>query len=134
MTTERETRATGEGDARDRKQAQSGSAAHKRNNTSHLFATVRPAGSEHHLQASVAEFLGYALPPHEALFLSIPNGGKRDKGTAGKLKAEGLHQGAQESHLGVPAGLDRGGDRGDQGVGRTGFGHGKDFRFAGAAS
>jgi hypothetical protein len=28
--------------------------------------------------------------------LSIPNGGKRDKGTAGKLKAEGLQPGAPD--------------------------------------
>jgi hypothetical protein len=52
--------------------------------------------SEHQLQASVAEFLGFALPPLEAVFCSIPNGGKRDKGTAGKLKAEGLQPGAPD--------------------------------------
>jgi hypothetical protein len=96
MTPKRETRAAGHGDARDRKQAQSGQAAQKTNNTSPRIAKVRPAGSEHHLQASVAEFLGYALPPHEALFLSIPNGGKRAKATAGKLKAEGLQPGAPD--------------------------------------
>lgn len=52
--------------------------------------------SEHRLQASVADFLALALPPHEAVFCSIPNGGKRDKGTAGKLKAEGLQPGAPD--------------------------------------
>jgi hypothetical protein len=57
---------------------------------------VQPGGSEHQLQASVAEFLGFALPPHEAVFCSIPNGGKRAKATAGKLKAEGLQPGAPD--------------------------------------
>jgi hypothetical protein len=52
--------------------------------------------SEHQLQASVADFLAFALPPHEAVFCAIPNGGKRDKGTAGKLKAEGLQPGAPD--------------------------------------
>jgi hypothetical protein len=96
MTSERETRAAGHGDARDRKQAQSWSAAQKRNNTSQVIAKAQPCGSEHDLQAAVAEFLGFALPPHEALFCAIPNGGKRDKGTAGKLKAEGLQAGAPD--------------------------------------
>jgi hypothetical protein len=95
MKPKRETRATGEGDARDRKHAQSGSAAHKRNNTSPRIAKAPPAGSEHHLQAAVAEYLTLTLP-HEAVFCSIPNGGKRDKATAGKLKAEGLQPGAPD--------------------------------------
>ena len=96
MTPKRETRATGEGDARDRKQAQSWSAAQPNNSTAAAGAKVQPGGSEHQLQASVAEFLGFALPPHEAVFCSIPNGGKRDKATAGKLKAEGLQPGAPD--------------------------------------
>lgn len=52
--------------------------------------------SEHCLQASVTDFLTLALPPHDAVFCSIPNGGKRDKATAGKLKAEGLQPGAPD--------------------------------------
>jgi len=95
MTTERETPAPEQRDGRN-KQAQSGQAAHKRNNTSPRIAKAPPAGSEHDLQAAVAEYLTLALPPHEALFCAIPNGGKRDKGTAGKLKAEGLQPGAPD--------------------------------------
>jgi hypothetical protein len=96
MKSETETRAAGHGDARNRKQAQSGQSAHKRNNTSTVIVKAPPAGSEHHLQAAVAEYLTLALPPHEAVFCAIPNGGKRDKGTAGKLKAEGLQPGAPD--------------------------------------
>jgi hypothetical protein len=96
MKSETETRAAGHGDARDRKQAQSGQAAHKGNNTSPLIAKAPPAGSEHDLQAAVAEYLTLALPPDEAVFCAIPNGGKRDKGTVGKLKAEGLLAGAPD--------------------------------------
>jgi hypothetical protein len=96
MRPKRETRAAGHGDARDRKQAQSWSAAQPKHSTAAAGATVRPAGSEHQLQAAVAEFLGFALPPHEAVFCSIPNGGKRNKATAGKLKAEGLQPGAPD--------------------------------------
>lgn len=96
MRPKRETRATGEGDARDRKQAQSGQAAQTKHSTAAAGAKVQRGGSEHHLQAAVAEFLGFALPPHEALFLAIPNGGKRNKATAGKLKAEGLQPGAPD--------------------------------------
>jgi hypothetical protein len=51
--------------------------------------------SEHHLQRCVADFLALALPP-DAVFCSIPNGGLRDKGTAAKLKAEGLQPGAPD--------------------------------------
>jgi hypothetical protein len=96
MTTERQTRAAGHGDARDRKQAQSWSAAQPKHSTAAAGAKVQPGGSEHHLQAAVAEFLSFALPPHEAVFCSIPNGGKRNKATAGKLKAEGLQPGAPD--------------------------------------
>ncbi len=96
MTPKRQTRAAGHGDARDRKQAQSGQAAHRKHNTAAAGAKAPPGGSEHHLQAAVAEFLGFALPPHEAVFCSIPNGGKRAKATAGKLKAEGLQPGAPD--------------------------------------
>jgi hypothetical protein len=96
MTPKRQTRAAGHGDARDRKHAQSGQAAQKTNNTSPRIAKAPPAGSEHDLQAAVAEFLALSLPPHEAVFCSIPNGGKRDKATAGKLKAEGLKPGAPD--------------------------------------
>ena len=96
MTPKRETRAAGHADARDRKHAQSGQAAQKTNSTSPRIAKAPPAGSEHDLQAAVAEFLALSLPPHEAVFCSIPNGGKRDKATAGKLKAEGLKPGAPD--------------------------------------
>jgi len=95
MTPKRETPAPEQRDGRN-KQAQSGQAAHKKNNTSTVIVKAPPAGSEHHLQAAVAEFLGFALPPHEAVFCSIPNGGKRNKATAGKLKAEGLQPGAPD--------------------------------------
>jgi hypothetical protein len=96
MKPKRQTRAAGHGGARDRKQAQSWSAAQPKHSTAAAGAKAPPAGSEHHLQAAVAEFLGFALPPHEAVFCSIPNGGKRNKGTAGKLKAEGLQSGAPD--------------------------------------
>lgn len=100
MTSRTKTRATGEGDARQRENAQFSHAAPYKNSTTpdNLEASAVPearvrkavqasqSGSEHHLQAAVAEYLTLALPLHDAVFCAIPNGGKRDKGTAGKLK------------------------------------------------
>lgn len=94
MTPKRETPAPGQRDGRN-KPAQSWRAAQKTNNTSPRIAKVQPGGSEHDLQAAVAEYLTLTLP-HEAVFCSIPNGGKRAKATAGKLKAEGLKAGAPD--------------------------------------
>ena len=95
MKSERETPAPGQRDGRN-KQAQSWRAAQPKHSTAAAGAKAQPGFSEHQLQAAVAEFLGFALPPHEAVFCSIPNGGKRAKATAGKLKAEGLQAGAPD--------------------------------------
>jgi hypothetical protein len=95
MTPKRETRAAGHGDARDRNQAQSWSAAQPKHST--------PGGSEQSwtgteadLQRAARQLLTVALPRHEALFFHVPNGGYRALATAGRLKAEGVVPGVAD--------------------------------------
>lgn len=54
-----------------------------------------PAVAETPLQISVAEFLWLALPD-DAWFCHVPNGGKRLKSEAAKLKAMGARAGAPD--------------------------------------
>ncbi|MEM9670578.1 MAG: VRR-NUC domain-containing protein [Pseudomonadota bacterium] len=62
-------------------------------NAAKLFAS---GAAEHDLQCVVMDFLDLALPRHEAIAFAVPNGGKRDKGTALKLKREGQRNGVAD--------------------------------------
>jgi hypothetical protein len=54
------------------------------------------AGTESDLQRAARDYLTLALPRHEALFFHVPNGGYRTRGTAGRLKAEGVVPGVAD--------------------------------------
>lgn len=51
---------------------------------------------------SVGRLIAEPVLPELELFHAIPNGGKRDKITAGKLKAEGVKAGVLDTFLPVP--------------------------------
>ncbi len=55
-------------------------------------------GSEHQEQAALFEWAAWNSPrvPALKLLYAIPNGGKRDKATAAKLKAEGVKAGVPD--------------------------------------
>lgn len=54
--------------------------------------------SEHKIQTLIVQFLDMYLPP-PFLIYAIPNGGKRDIGTAVKLKNEGVKSGIPDLHV-----------------------------------
>lgn len=59
--------------------------------------------SEHEMQVSIMEEVALRanLDPTWGLCFAIPNGGKRSKATAGKLKAEGVKAGVPDLFLPV---------------------------------
>ena len=60
--------------------------------------------TEYQLQVSVADFLSWALPDNIP-FTHLPMGGKRDKATAGKLKAMGVNPGWPDFEILIPDGV-----------------------------
>ena len=59
--------------------------------------------TEYALQVAVADFLSWALPDN-ILYTHLPMGGKRDKATAGKLKAMGVTPGWPDFEIIIPDG------------------------------
>lgn len=57
--------------------------------------------AEHHLQTQSVAWFGWQYPTLADLLFAIPNGGKRSKATAGKLKAEGVRAGVADLFLSV---------------------------------
>ena len=62
------------------------------------------ANPEFALQWAAADFLSWALPDNIP-FTHLPMGGKRDKATAGKLKAMGVNPGWPDFEILAPKGL-----------------------------
>jgi len=60
--------------------------------------------AEDALQIAVAEFLRVALRDDECLFYSVPNGGKRSKIEAARLKKMGLRAGVPDLAFVLPGG------------------------------
>jgi hypothetical protein len=57
------------------------------------------SAAEHHLQTQCVAWFRYQYALVSSLLLAIPNGGKRSKATAGKLKAEGVLAGVADLFL-----------------------------------
>ena len=57
---------------------------------------------EHNLQCACVKWFAYQHPELQGLLFAIPNGGARNKATAGKLKAEGVVAGVADLILLVP--------------------------------
>lgn len=56
----------------------------------------RPSSEEHELQVACVQWFRYQYPQYDHNLFAVPNGGKRDKVTAGKLKAEGQKAGISD--------------------------------------
>lgn len=60
---------------------------------------------EHRIQKGFIEWFEYQYPQYAPFLFAIPNGGKRGKAEAGRLKAEGVRKGIPDLFLSVPAGV-----------------------------
>lgn len=60
--------------------------------------------TEYQLQVAAADFLVWALPD-DIIFTHIPMGEKRDKATAGKLRAMGVNPGWPDFEILIPNGV-----------------------------
>ena len=58
---------------------------------------------EHNIQCACVRWFNYQWPEYRGLLFAVPNGGARNKATAGKLKAEGVVAGVADLILLVPA-------------------------------
>lgn len=58
--------------------------------------------NEHGVQASLIHWFRCKYPEHTHLFFAIPNGGRRDKATAARLKKEGVVAGIPDLMLAMP--------------------------------
>ena len=56
----------------------------------------RPSDEEHVLQRECVNWFRYQYPRYTHNLFAVPNGGKRDKVTAGKMKAEGALAGVAD--------------------------------------
>lgn len=68
------------------------------------MSSVRPAIAETKVQRSILDWLARALP--DAIVFAVPNGGRRDRVTGARLKAEGVRAGAPDmvlAHRGITA-------------------------------
>ena len=61
-----------------------------------------PAEEEHRIQCACVQWFRYQYPDLRHNLFSVPNGGKRDKVTAAKLKAEGALAGVVDLILLLP--------------------------------
>lgn len=59
---------------------------------------------EHRLQAACVRWFRLQYPKHSHNLFAVPNGGKRDRVTAAKLKAEGVVAGVSDLILLLPRG------------------------------
>lgn len=71
-----------------------------RNNT--VRPRKHPAEVEHHIQCACVRWFCYQHPEYKGCLFSVPNGGRRDKVTAAKLKAEGVVPGVSDLLFLVP--------------------------------
>lgn len=62
----------------------------------------RPSEEEHRIQCACVQWFRYQYPYLRHNLFSVPNGGKRDKVTAAKLKAEGALAGVADLILLLP--------------------------------
>lgn len=63
-----------------------------------------PAEEEHRLQCACVQWFRLQHPDWAHLLFAVPNGGRRDKVTGGKLKAEGVTAGVSDMILMIPRG------------------------------
>lgn len=59
---------------------------------------------EHRIQVACVTWFGYAYPQYKGLLFAVPNGGRRDRITGARLKAEGVQAGVADLILLLPRG------------------------------
>ena len=64
----------------------------------------RPSNEEHHIQCACVRWFRYQYPHLHSCLFAVPNGGRRDKTTGAKLKAEGVIAGVSDLILLVQRG------------------------------
>lgn len=62
----------------------------------------KPGVEEHLLQCACVQWFRLQYPDYANLLFAVPNGGRRDKVTGGKLKAEGVTAGVSDMILMLP--------------------------------
>ena len=62
----------------------------------------KPVDLEHQIQCACIDWFRLAYPKLQSLLFAVPNGGRRDKVTGGKLKAEGALAGVADLILLIP--------------------------------
>ena len=62
----------------------------------------KPVDLEHQIQCACIDWFRLAYPKLQSLLFAVPNGGRRDKVTGGKLKAEGALAGIADLILLIP--------------------------------
>jgi hypothetical protein len=63
---------------------------------------ARPSDEEHNIQTQCVEWFNTEFPNLKGRLFAVPNGGRRDKRTAAKLKAEGVVAGVSDLILLLP--------------------------------
>lgn len=56
----------------------------------------RPSDEEHQIQCACVRWFNYQYPNFRLNLFAVPNGGRRDKTTAAKMKAEGVLAGVSD--------------------------------------
>lgn len=56
----------------------------------------RMGDEEHQIQVACVQWFSFQYPNLRGRLFAVPNGGRRDKATAGKLKAEGAYAGVSD--------------------------------------
>ena len=68
----------------------------------------RPDDEEHRIQAACVNWFRLQYPTHASALFAVPNGGRRDKVSGAKLKAEGVLPGVSDLILLLPRGRHHG--------------------------
>ena len=61
------------------------------------------SAEEHNIQVACVRWFAYQYPELQGLLFAVPNGGRRDRVTGAKLKAEGVVAGVSDLLLLVPS-------------------------------
>ncbi len=68
----------------------------------------RPDDEEHRIQCSCVNWFRLQYPTHASALFAVPNGGRRDRVSGAKLKAEGVLPGVSDLILLLPRGSHHG--------------------------
>jgi hypothetical protein len=63
----------------------------------------RPGSEEHDIQVACCDYFAITYPEYKGLLIAVPNGGRRDKVTGARLKAEGVVPGVADLLLFIAA-------------------------------